>query len=584
MAEATKDTIYIDIDDEITGIIDKVSQSKHKIVALVLPKRASVLQSIVNMKLLKRSGDTHKKKIVLITSEAGLLPLAGAVKLHVAKTLQSKPTVPAAPDVPSDNVALDDSVDDITAIDEDDDDIESDVVEDKKLDTKKAVGELAGAAAAKPVKSQQFEETIDIDDEPELEAAAPVAAAKKASKKDKKLKIPDFNQFRTKLLVGGGLVVLLLIGWYVSSFVLPTAKITVITDSVSVSTDVAVTLSTDAKAIDKEKLIVPATAKSIKKTDAEKVPATGKKNVGEQAKGTVSLRLTDCSKESVTVPSGTIVTSGGLNFILQKDVTFIRVLFGSKCNNQDFPAFTTATINVVAQNSGDQYNISGGRTFSVVGFSNVAGYDSSSMTGGTNKEVTVVSQEDIDAATQKLTDKSKDAAIKELTTQLKDNSLYAIAETVTVTPANITASPTVGAEATEITVTNIVTYTLLGVDRDDLKSIIVDSAKEKIDTKEQTISNDGLDDAVIKATDQISPTQQKLSIQTTVSTGAQEEQDSLKTQIAGKKKGEVQQLINARAGVKEVQVSYSPFWVYKTPSNPKKITIVYQQASNGQDK
>ncbi len=584
MAEATKDTIYIDIDDEITGIIDKVSQSKHKIVALVLPKRASVLQSIVNMKLLKRSGDTHKKKIVLITSEAGLLPLAGAVKLHVAKTLQSKPTVPAAPDVPSDNVALDDSVDDIAAIDEDDDDIESDVVEDKKLDTKKAVGELAGAAAAKPVKSQQFEETIDIDDEPELEAAAPVAAAKKASKKDKKLKIPDFNQFRTKLLVGGGLVVLLLIGWYVSSFVLPTAKITVITDSVSVSTDVAVTLSTDAKAIDKEKLIVPATAKSIKKTDAEKVPATGKKNVGEQAKGTVSLRLTDCSKESVTVPSGTIVTSGGLNFILQKDVTFIRVLFGSKCNNQDFPAFTTATINVVAQNSGDQYNISGGRTFSVVGFSNVAGYDSSSMTGGTNKEVTVVSQEDIDAATQKLTDKSKDAAIKELTTQLKDNSLYAIAETVTVTPANITASPTVGVEATEVTVTNIVTYTLLGVDRDDLKSIIVDSAKEKIDTKEQTISNDGLDDAVIKATDQISPTQQKLSIQTTVSTGAQEEQDSLKTQIAGKKKGEVQQLINARAGVKEVQVSYSPFWVYKTPSNPKKITIVYQQASNGQDK
>ena len=206
------------------------------------------------------------------------------------------------------------------------------------------------------------------------------------------------------------------------------------------------------------------------------------------------------------------------------------------------------------------------------------------MTGGTNKEVTVVSQEDIDAATQKLTDKSKDAAIKELTTQLKDNSLYAIAETVTVTPANITASPTVGVEATEVTVTNIVTYTLLGVDRDDLKSIIVDSAKEKIDTKEQTISNDGLDDAVIKATDQISPTQQKLSIQTTVSTGAQEEQDSLKTQIAGKKKGEVQQLINARAGVKEVQVSYSPFWVYKIPSNPKKITIVYQQASNGQDK
>lgn len=54
MSEAAKDTIYIDVDDEITGIIDKVVSSKHKIVALVLPKRAAVLQSIVNMKLLKR--------------------------------------------------------------------------------------------------------------------------------------------------------------------------------------------------------------------------------------------------------------------------------------------------------------------------------------------------------------------------------------------------------------------------------------------------------------------------------------------------------------------------------------------------
>lgn len=117
MAEAAKDTIYVDIDDDITGIIDKVAGSKNKIVALVLPKRATTLQSIVNMKLLKRSGDTHKKKLVLITSEAGLLPLAGAVKLHVAKTLQSKPTIPAAPDVPSDEVALDDA---LQADDEDD--------------------------------------------------------------------------------------------------------------------------------------------------------------------------------------------------------------------------------------------------------------------------------------------------------------------------------------------------------------------------------------------------------------------------------------------------------------------------------
>ena len=85
MSTSEKHTIYIDIDDEITAVIDKVKTAPGKIVALVLPKRATVLQSIINMKLLKKSALANKKSIVLITSEAGLLPLAGAVGLHVAK-------------------------------------------------------------------------------------------------------------------------------------------------------------------------------------------------------------------------------------------------------------------------------------------------------------------------------------------------------------------------------------------------------------------------------------------------------------------------------------------------------------------
>jgi len=56
-----KDTVYIDIDDDITAIIDKVEAAKNKVVALVLPKRSSVLQSIVNMRLLKRGADNSSK-------------------------------------------------------------------------------------------------------------------------------------------------------------------------------------------------------------------------------------------------------------------------------------------------------------------------------------------------------------------------------------------------------------------------------------------------------------------------------------------------------------------------------------------
>src|SRR4051794_40738177 len=89
-----KETIYIDVEDEITAIIDKVEASKSKIVVLMLPKRATTLQSVVNMRLMKRAADTAKKNLVLVTSESALLPLAGAAGLHVAKDLKSAPEVP----------------------------------------------------------------------------------------------------------------------------------------------------------------------------------------------------------------------------------------------------------------------------------------------------------------------------------------------------------------------------------------------------------------------------------------------------------------------------------------------------------
>src|SRR5260370_22226151 len=145
-----KDVIYVDVDDEITGIIDKVTSANSKIVALVVPKRAAVFQSGVNMKLLKRRADTAKKHLVLITSEAGLMPLAGAVGLHVAKTLQSKPEIPAA--MAAAETAADAEEVALTNADE----------FDARQAAAKPVGELAGKPDGINSGSQMPEETIEL--------------------------------------------------------------------------------------------------------------------------------------------------------------------------------------------------------------------------------------------------------------------------------------------------------------------------------------------------------------------------------------------------------------------------------------
>ncbi|HTH71826.1 MAG TPA: hypothetical protein VL737_00500, partial [Candidatus Pristimantibacillus sp.] len=286
----TKDVIYIDVDDEITGVIDKLQGSDKKIIALVLPKRATVLQSIVNMKLLKRAATEAKKNLVLITSEGGLMPLAGSVGIHVAKSLNTKPEIP---DNPAPGGAKADIIEDVEE-------------DDGPVDASKSVGELSGGAPA-----DDAEDTIELDDEEEGEPEPAVEGGKKV-KKHRKFKIPNFNKFRVMLALAGVAIILLGVLGYAAAAVWPAAKITIKTDSSAVSSSVILTLKTEPDTkLDAAQGIVPATLQDVKKTITQDAPATGQKNNGQKAAGTVTLSLTDCSKNSVTVPAGTGISSGG---------------------------------------------------------------------------------------------------------------------------------------------------------------------------------------------------------------------------------------------------------------------------------
>lgn len=62
-------TLYIDVDEEITSIIDRVRKSSASEVIIVAPKQALLLQSLVNLKLLKKEADRREKKIIIVTQD-----------------------------------------------------------------------------------------------------------------------------------------------------------------------------------------------------------------------------------------------------------------------------------------------------------------------------------------------------------------------------------------------------------------------------------------------------------------------------------------------------------------------------------
>ncbi len=556
MSEATKDTIYIDIDDEITSVIDKVRSSKHKIVALVLPKRAAVFQSIVNMKLLKRTADEGEKRVVLITSEASLLPLAGAVGLHVAKTLQSKPSIPRPPEVPADDLTLDESEEPLETGDE------------PEIDTSKTVGELASTPPAEDAKP---EETIELDNEPESTRASAAKAKKPGKKGSKNSKVPDFNKFRKRLLIASGVVVILIIGWVFMFMILPKAKITIKTDTTNLNTDVTFTASTETDHLDESTQVVPALRKESKKSDTQKVPATGQKDVGTKASGSITVKNCE-DTEPRTLPGGTTFSANGKNFVTNNTATVPAGSFsggGSVCKS------TSVEIPVTAAENGDSYNLSATSYASgkLAGNFTING---SSMSGGTSKIVKVVSQQDVDTAKQKIA-KNDDAAKEELKKQLQEQNYTAIADTFSAGNPVVTAAPAVGQEASEVTVTSVATYTMLGAKTDEVNKLITTEANKQLDSGKQSIQSTGLDQANIRVSRKNSDTDVQVTLQTLVIAGPKLEIDKLKQEVAGKRRSEVQKIIQERPGVKDVTIDYSPFWVFSTPKKASRISITYDQ-------
>ncbi|HVU59437.1 MAG TPA: hypothetical protein VHC98_01210 [Candidatus Saccharimonadales bacterium] len=556
-ASNSKDTIYVDVDDEITTIIDKVRSSSARVLALVLPKRASVFQSIVNMKLLKRSADEAKKHVVLITTEAGLMPLAGSVGLYVAATPSSKPEVPPTAGAGNANQVVDA---------EEDDGYTADNAGDR------AVGDLSGEA--EPVGTSAIE-TVDLPDEPEMPDAADEdeAPAKKPAKaKDRHLKVPNFNKFRLRLFLGAIVLVLIVFGLYICLAILPKAAIAITTNTSALNVNLTMTLNPSAQAVDTSQNVIPATAQQQQKTTSQQVATTGQQNNGQTATGSVTMTAQKCSGSGnpASVPAGTGVSTNGLTFITQETTVFHITSFNNGCG-----IFSSDATSITAQNAGSKYNVSNA-TFTVAGRSDVTATGSTS--GGTDDIIHIVAQADIDNAKQKLASQDTNAVKTSLEQALRGQGLYPLETTFNAGTPVITSDNNAGDQADTVTVTQAVTYTMYGVKQADLDTLIKHATDGQIDPSKQSILNDGLNSATMSVGNTSGNTVQ-LTLQTTATIGPDINAADIKKQAAGKKIGDVKSFINAIPGVTKVDVHLSPFWVGAVPGKTSKITVTITGAA-----
>lgn len=534
-----KDVIYIDVEDDITNIVSKIKDSKARIVALVPPKRVGILQSAVNMRLLNRAAEHADKRIVLITSDQALSGLAAAARIPVAKTLQSRPEIAEIP-----------------AIDVDDGD---DVIDGSEI----PVGELADRAT--PKARNKADDAIDAaiaEDEKPSKPAKPIKPAGKG-----KPKVPDFNVFRKKLvLIGGGIVLFILFMVWAIWFA-PHATVVITAKTTTSTVDKSVTLKQDGK-VDAANNIIKSLRQEQKKDISVDFTPTGKKKVGEKASGTMHLVRTSVSSLTLTIPAGTSFSSGDYTFVSTEPASLSGTSIGPGGVIQ-----SVATVKVQATQVGSEYNLSS-RSYS----SNVSGFSAAgtAMSGGSSREVTVVSADDVAKAKVKL-DAQKDASLQSAVKALFPSSSIVINESYQEARSNPTPSVAVDHEASgTVQLKTTVTASMQGIDRSDMKQFLEDTLKKEIGSKKnQKIYNDGSNEVKFA---QYSERNNAVQVRLTANAkiGPEIDEHKVKEQVKGRNYGDVQSSLESIEGVQDVDTKFSPFWVRTVPNNDKHISIEFK--------
>lgn len=531
-----KEVIYIDVDDDVTAIIGKIKKSKEKIVALVPPKRAGTLQSAVNLRLLDRMAKEAKKQLVLVTHNQALVALAANTKIPVAKNLQSKPELAEIP-----ALAVDDG---------------DDIIDGGEL----PVGDHADTVVVRNgTKNDIDDEVIETID---VEEAAPLKKAVSADKAKGKVKIPDFNMFRKRLfLIGAAAVLIIALLVWAFGFA-PRATVVVTARTSPIALNVTATLG-DKNDVEAEQPTLAATTVEEKKDVSVEFDATGQKDIGDKATGTVRFS-TNSIPSLGTIPAGTRLTSASGRVFTTDEAVALTL-----------SNYTGVNVDVTATSSGTQYNnISGNLSGAPSGVSaTVVGTTS----GGTTKVVRVVAEADLERARGQLIGQSTDDAKRELIEKLTDGSV-AIESSFSAERGEEVLTPKTGEEVPEGTkakLTVVTTYRVVTVTAANLEEYLGALLESRIDTEAQYVYDDGFDavDLGNYKTEEGKPA--TIAIITTARIGPKLNEAALKELAKGKRYGDVQKAIEAIDGVASVDTKFSHFWVWTVPNNTDKITIEF---------
>lgn len=469
-----RETIYLDNDEEITSVVDKLKKTDYSAIDLVIPKEALILQSVVNLKLLKKQAESLGKEITLVTTDKVGKKLAEQIGIPVVGKPGETPKEVHMSESDKEMVAVAAGAAAASAVEATSHKIEADEEDlGEEIEFKKESDD------------GMLEDTNEVvgDDEAEekIEKSSEIEPPKPLGKDIKK------KRFKRALIGIGFLSLSLFIAGYIY---LPMARIKVQLAAEKKEVDFTFTADKSYTSVDTGAQVIPAQEITAELEATYQYTATGKKDAGTKATGNVTVY--NRSGSAKTINSGAkIVSSGGLVFVITG--SNVNVDGATVDGGGNVIPGSVSGVPVTANANGDQYNI-GATNFT---FADTTTYplqsasSAAAFTGGTTKQINVVTQTDLNTAKEDA-QKQIEQALLQKAIETSDRNQRIVDKAYKIEVISADPSPAVGGEGTQFDLKVKAKITALAFTEDDLTKLAESVLGDQIGSGKEIVEKSSL--------------------------------------------------------------------------------------------
>lgn len=570
--------LHIDLNEDVTSIIERLSFIDDQDVILVIPARASIFQDLRGLKTLKQAIDKSGKNIVLVSQDEGGVELARDIGLRIEEEFLELLSPDEAPGIShkySAGTHQHPKVFDIVTPGVE----HKTVPTPRKMPIEQMISEKEAGAVEIPIK--RFEEEY-ISEIPEISQIEEKIFTEKGDKPLKmkrayfdSLPLPSWPRLSAVSAVIVFILVSFIVGVIALGTILPQATIAVSLKKETIELNIPIKADVSISNIDIDQNKIPAQIIKTDKSQTMEFVATGKQTAESKAGGKITIyNAFTPPQNQALVKTTRFETSDGKIFRIVEGITVPAAKIET---GKIIPGSIEA--DVVADATGLEYNI-GPSEFTVPGFKGSPKFNafyaksSSSMVGGAKGDSLVVTAADIEKAGAEIEKALTESAKTELQEKLLQGFEFLNeAVSVKIDEKNISLKP--GTAAEKFTITAKASAMAFQFNGNDVDSLIAKNIETKTSAKEITFKDLTKKYANINA--DFSNGILSLSVNAKQIIIPNIDIENFKKEFFGKDEGAIRDIIISNDSIDSAQVSFWPFWVRKVPKNVDRIKIIINE-------